>query len=42
VNNIKKYKLEESRKKIMDKIRKCESEGLVEETLMLARELMDI
>jgi len=25
VNNIKKYKLEESRKKIMDKIRKCES-----------------
>ncbi len=26
----------------MDKIRKCESEGLVEETLMLARELMDI
>lgn len=42
VNNIKKYKLEESRKKVMDKIRKCESEGLVEETLMLARELMDI
>ncbi|WP_346876503.1 DNA primase [Clostridium sp. UBA5712] len=42
VNNIKKYKLEESRKKIMDKIRKCESEGLVDETLMLARELMDI
>lgn len=42
VNNIKKYKLEESRRKIMDKIRKCESEGLVEETLMLARELMDI
>ncbi len=42
VNNIKKYKLEESRKRIMDKIRKCESEGLVEETLMLARELMDI
>ena len=42
VNKIKKYKLEESKRKIMDKIRRCESEGLVEESLMLARELMDI
>lgn len=42
VNKIKKYKLEESKRKIMDKIRRCESEGLVEESLTLARELMDI
>jgi len=42
VNKIKKYKLEESKRKIMDKIRRCESEGLVEESLMLAKELMDI
>lgn len=42
VNKIKKYKLEESKKEIMDKIRKCESKGLVEESLVLAKELMDI
>ncbi|WP_346937947.1 DNA primase [uncultured Clostridium sp.] len=42
VNKMKKYKLEESKRKIMDKIRRCESEGLVEESLTLARELMDI
>jgi DNA primase len=42
VNKIKKYKLEESEKEIMDKIRKCESKGFVEESMILARELMNI
>jgi DNA primase len=42
VNKIKKYKLEESEKEIMDKIRRCESKGFVEESMILARELMNI
>lgn len=42
VNKIKKYKLEESKREIMDKIRKCESKGFVEESLILAKELMNI
>ncbi len=42
INKIKKYKLEESKKEIMDKIRKCESKGFVEESMILAREIMNI
>ncbi|MEG1870901.1 MAG: toprim domain-containing protein, partial [Peptostreptococcaceae bacterium] len=42
VRKIKKYKLEESRREIMNKIRECESKGLVEESLTLARKLMDM
>ncbi|MEG1257026.1 DNA primase [Clostridium sp.] len=42
IKEIKKYKLEESKREIMNKIRVCESNGLVEESLMLAREIMDI
>lgn len=39
---IKKYKLEESGREIMKKIKVCEAKGLVEESLSLAKELMDI
>lgn len=39
---IKKYKLEESKRKVMNEIKMCESRGLVEESLALAKELMDI
>ena len=42
IGKIKKYKLEESKRKVMKEIKKCESKGLVEETLALAKELMDI
>ncbi len=39
---IKKYKLEESKREIMNKIKMCEAKGLVEESLALAKELMNI
>ncbi len=42
VKKIKKYKLEESKREVMNKIRECESKGLVEESLTLARKLMDM
>lgn len=42
IKEIKKYKLEESMKNIMSRIRECESRGLVEESLSLAMRLMDI
>jgi DNA primase len=42
IREIKKFKLEESKKEIMNKIRMCESKGLVEESIKLAQELIDI
>lgn len=42
IGKIKKYKLEESKRKVMSEIKMCESKGLVEESLALAKELMEI
>ncbi|WP_138204784.1 DNA primase [Haloimpatiens lingqiaonensis] len=42
IAQIKKSKLEESKKTIMDRIRKYESEGNLEESIRLAKELVDI
>ncbi|WP_102400167.1 DNA primase [Haloimpatiens massiliensis] len=42
IAQIKKSKLEESKKVIMDKIRKYESEGNLEESIRLAKELVNI
>lgn len=42
VKEVKKYKLEESKRSIMIRIRECEAKGLVEESLSLAVKLMDI
>ncbi|KAJ49602.1 DNA primase [Clostridium tetanomorphum] len=42
IKEIKKYKLEETRKEIMNKIKKYESEGKINESLKLAQELMNI
>lgn len=42
IREMKKFKLEESKKEIMNKIRICESQGLVEESLGLAQQLVNI
>jgi len=42
IRESKKFKLEESKKEIMNKIRMCESKGLVEESIKLAQELINI
>ncbi|MFD3157572.1 DNA primase [Haloimpatiens sp. FM7330] len=42
IRQIKKYRLEESKKSIMNEIKKYESEGLVEESIKLARKIVDI
>lgn len=42
IREIKKFKLEESKKGIMNKIRMCESKGLVDESIKLAEQLIDI
>lgn len=42
IREIKKFKLEESKKEIMNKIRMCESMGQVEESIRLAQELIDL
>lgn len=42
IRGIKKYKLEESKKYIMDRIKQCELEGKIEESLKLAQELIEI
>jgi len=42
IREIKKFKLEESKKEIMSKIRICESKGLVEESMDLAQQLITI
>lgn len=39
---IKKYRLEESKKEIMNKVKQCEMNGLMEESLKLAQELIYI
>lgn len=42
IRRIKKYKLEESKKYIMNRIKECELEGKIEESLNLAKELIEI
>lgn len=42
IRGIKKYKLEESKKYIMNKIKQCELEGNLQESLRLAQELIEI
>lgn len=42
IRGIKKYKLEESKKYIMNRIKQCELEGKIEESLKLAQELIEI
>ncbi|KZL93901.1 DNA primase [Clostridium magnum] len=42
IRGIKKYRLEESKKYIMNRIKQCELEGNIEESLKLAKELIEI
>lgn len=42
INEIKKYKLEETKKEIMAKIKQCEARGLYKESITLAQELVKI
>jgi DNA primase len=42
IKEIKKYKLEESKKDIMTRIKECEAKGLLEETIQLAQKLIEI
>jgi DNA primase len=42
MHEVKKYKLEESKKEIMIKIKEYEAKGLVEESLKLAKKLLEI
>jgi len=42
IKEIKKFKLEETRKEIMNKIKNYESEGKIDESLKLAQELINI
>lgn len=42
INEVKKYKLEESKKEIMIKIKEYEAKGMVEESIQLAKELTDL
>lgn len=42
IRQLKKFKLEESKKEIMNKIKKYESKGMLEESIKLAQELIDI
>ncbi|MBC2579229.1 DNA primase [Clostridium sp. DJ247] len=42
IKMIRKYKLEESKKNIMNKIKQCELEGRLDESLKLAQELIEI
>lgn len=42
IRQLKKFKLEESKKEIMNKIKKYESEGLLEESIKLAQKLIDV
>ena len=42
IKEIKKYRLEETKKEVMDKIREYESKGMIEESLKLAAELVKI
>lgn len=42
IRGIKKYRLEESKKNIMNRIKQCELEGKLEESLELAKELIEI
>lgn len=42
IREIKKYRLEETKKEIMKEIKLCESNGLIEKSLRLAKELMEI
>ncbi|MGH4139344.1 DNA primase [Clostridium sp.] len=42
IRQLKKFKLEESKKEIMNKIKKYESEGLLEESIKLAQKLIEV
>ncbi|MBZ9688152.1 DNA primase [Clostridium estertheticum] len=42
IKELKKFKLEESKKEIMNKIKKYESKGLLEESIKLAQKLIDV
>lgn len=42
ISEIKRYQLENSKKQIIEKIRECEAKGMIEESLKLAQELMEI
>jgi DNA primase len=42
INEVKKYKLEETKKEIMTRIKECEAKGLLEESIQLAQELVKI
>ena len=42
IKELKKYKLEESKKQIMNKIKQHESNGLLEESIKLAQELLEL
>ncbi|MFL0195833.1 DNA primase [Clostridium sp. WILCCON 0269] len=42
INRIKKYKLEEYKKNIIRKIKECESEGMLKESLEFAQQLIEI
>lgn len=42
ISEIKRYQLENSKKQIIQKIRECEAKGMIEESLKLAQELMEI
>ncbi len=42
IKELKKYRLEETKKEIMKEIKLCESKGLIEKSLRLAKELMEI
>jgi DNA primase len=42
IKEVKKYKLEESKKEIMTRIKECEAKGLLEESIQLAQRLIEI
>lgn len=42
INEVKKYKLEESKKEIMIRIKEFEAKGLIEESMKLAKQLLEI
>ncbi|WP_441294405.1 DNA primase [Clostridium sp. N3C] len=42
IDEIKRYQLENSKKQIIEKIRECEAKGMIEESLKLAQELIEI
>ena len=42
IDEIKRYQLENSKKQIIEKIKECEAKGMIEESLKLAQELIEI